>query len=393
MNDNQTTLPVTIWYGERGIVNSIVTHIASQQNPGKIVGKLLNAVQWADASKPVWISRIADMNLIVEIGLADFGNPDLMIVCRTKGDDQPYCVFVEAKAICYQFSMGNNSCGMSHGFNSTINGQISLKYRFANALGNPKSDENEIVEPEPLFVAYKEQLRDSSHKPRHLRKPEILQLLNDLGLVSINEDRCHYVALTWDDAKHAFFADPDVKKPENMPLVLDEAGKDVYESVKPRLGWLGYQNLEKALDLHTVDQYRQACVGMFSRSEPTQRDYNRLRAVAVMPEYDSDFLEDMFGRFREACGHNARFFHRQHKGSYSLGVAGMTLAKMIPEGELLFVGVRDNGRGNRDYTNFPVKKTVQGVPFSGIVLKPDIDSIDVDLYVEDVLRVFAEMAA
>ena len=108
MSNNRATLPVTIWYGERGIVNSIVTHVASQQNPGKTAGKLLDAVQWADSGKPVWMSQITDVNLIVEVGLADFGNPDLMIVCRTKGDDRPYCVFVEAKAICYQFSIGSN---------------------------------------------------------------------------------------------------------------------------------------------------------------------------------------------------------------------------------------------------------------------------------------------
>lgn len=256
MNHNEGTLPVTIWYGERGIVNSIVTHIASRDDPGVTAGKLLGAVHWADGGKPAWISEIADVNIVVEIGLADFGNPDLMLICRTKGDDQPYCVFVEAKAICYQFSMGNNSNGMSPGFNSTINGQISLKYRFAKALGNPISSKNEVVESEPMFAAYKQQLLDYSHKPRHLRKPEILRLLNDLGLMSLGEDRCYYVVLTWDDAKHAFFADSDVGK-DSLPLLLDEDGRDVYDTVKPRLGWLGYQNLGAVLGLDTSNEYKQ----------------------------------------------------------------------------------------------------------------------------------------
>ncbi len=229
--------------------------------------------------------------------------------------------------------MGSNSSGMSPGFNSTINGQISLKHRFAKALSNPISSKNEVVEPEPLFAAYRRQLRDYSHKPRHLRKPEILRIINDLGLMSLSEDRFHFVALTWDDARHAFFADADVGKTDNLPLLLDEAGNDVYDAAKPRLGWLGYRNLEKALDLQASDEYVQACCGMFSQSEPTQKDYARLRAAAVMPEYDNAFLEDVFGRFREACGQNARFFHKQHRTSYSLGVAGKTLAKMIPEGE------------------------------------------------------------
>lgn len=392
MSNNQRTLPVTIWYGERGIVNSIVTHIASRPNPGKTAGKLLDAVQWADAGKHAWTSQIAEVKLIVEISLADFGNPDLMLVCTVEGDDQPYCVFIEAKATCYQFSMGNNSSGMSPGFNSTINGQISLKYRFAKALCNPASGIEEVVEPESIFKKYKEQLRDYSQKPRHLRKPEILQLLNDLKLISLSEDRCHYVALTWDDAKHAFFADSDVKRPDNMPLLLDEYEKDVYDTVKPRLGWLGYKNLEEALDLHS-DEYKRACCGMFSNLEPTQKDYDRLRAVAGMPEYDKDFLDDLFGRFREACEQNAKFFHKRCRGSYSLGVAGKTLAKLIPEGDLLFVGVRDDGKKDHSHTNMQVEKTVQGVLFRGIVLKPDSDSIDKDLYMKDILHVFKEMTA
>ncbi len=392
MQGRGPALPTTIWYGERGIVNSIVNHVSGQEDAGETVARLLDAVAWADGGKPSWISRIAQVNLIVEIGLADFGNPDLVIVCRTTGDQRPHCVFLEAKAICYQFSMGSNSSGMSPGFNSSINGQLSLKYRFAKALANSLSTKDEIVEPEALFAAYKEQLRDYSHKPRHLRKPEILQILSYLGLMSLPEERFCYVALTWDDAEHAFFADSDVAKADGLPLLLDEAGKDIYDVMKPRIGWLGYANLEEALGLRANGEYAQACSGMFARSAPTHKDYGRLRAAAAMPEYDSAFLEELFGRFREACGQHTKFFWKQHTGSYSLGIAGKTLAKLMPEGDLVFVGVRDDCGSGLGRTELPVEKTVQSVCFRGVVLKPDSDYIDLDLYLQRLLAVFSEMS-
>jgi hypothetical protein len=384
--------PSVFWYGERGIVNSIVTHIDRQPDPAKAVLKMLGAVEWGGGAKPAWVPRISNAKLMVEIGLADFGNPDLIIVCRIEGDERPCCVFVEAKAICYQFSMGSNSSGMSPGFNSTINGQISLKYRFAKALGNPESSTNEIIEPESIFGAYKKRLRDYSQKPRHLRKPEVLQLLDALGLMSLPEDRCCYVALTWDDPDHAFLIDARVQA-DNLPLLLDENCKEAFDNVKPRLGWLGYQNLEKALDLYSNAEYIQACKSMFPRSEPTDEDYVRLSRAAGMPEYDEEFLADLFGRFRDACGQDGRFFHKQYRGSYSLGVNNRTLAKLIPEGDLVFVGVRHSGNDDDIDTGFPVEKTVQDVVFRGTLFSPEIDSVDLDLYMRDILRLFAEMAA
>ena len=391
MNSHHQVLPTTIWYGERGIVNSTVAHISRQPDAGRAAGRLLDAVQWANAGKPDWIARIDRANLVVEIGLADFGNPDLMVVCRAEGDDKPYCVFIEAKAKCYQFSTGSNSGGMSPGFNSTINGQISLKYRFATALANPDSNETEIVEPEPIYRAYKEQLRDYSRNPRHLKKPEILQMFGDLGLISLPETRCYYVALTWDDPTHAFTTDPHLTA-DNLPRFLSEDGGDVYESAKPRLGWLGYQNLERALGLSNSAEYRQACRGMFSQSEPTPADYERLSRRSGLPEYDEDFLQDIFTRFRQACGQSKKFFHRQNTGSYSL-VVRKTLAKMIPEGDYIFVGVRDDIQTDSGFPSFPRAKTVGSVTFHGTYLKPDCESIDMDSHMEGILRVFSEMAA
>jgi hypothetical protein len=48
-------LPELIWYGERGIINSVVTHM-QQSTAGFVVEvkKLINAIQWADGSSAVF---------------------------------------------------------------------------------------------------------------------------------------------------------------------------------------------------------------------------------------------------------------------------------------------------------------------------------------------------
>ena len=389
MSSSQKT-PVTIWYGERGIVNSIVTYIASQNDPAKTTSKLLDAVLWADGGKPAWISQITDVNLVVEISLSAFGNPDLLIVCSIKDEALPYCIFIEAKATCYQFSMGDNAKGMSPGFNSTINGQISLKYRFACALKSVKRDDIEIVESDSLYKAYKKELNDYNPIPRHLKKPEMLKLLTNIGLLPLDEERCYYIALTWDNEDHAFFRNADVKFPDNYPLFLDNDGECGYKTMKSRLGWLGYRNLEKSMNIRSSDEYLQACSGMFSTPEPSEDDYTRLSKSGPLPVYDKDFLDYLFGSFKDAYGKNKGFKIKNCKGSYSISINDYVLAKIKPKGEFVFVGVRISSKININGLTLPNSNVVG--QFSGTYLKPDIDSVDLNLYMKDILMVFAKLA-
>jgi hypothetical protein len=49
------------------------------------LSRLLSAVEWASGSPAPWTAEIREASVYVEVGLADFGNPDLIIVC-TGGD-------------------------------------------------------------------------------------------------------------------------------------------------------------------------------------------------------------------------------------------------------------------------------------------------------------------
>jgi len=276
------------WYGERGIVNALVTHVAAAPDFHAEVKKLLSAVVWADGGTPPWIANIIRVRVIVEISLADFGNPDLMIVCDVR-TVHPYLVFVEAKAKPYEFSCAPNRNNRDAGFSSTINGQLALKYRFARALEASKADWNEIAEPEELHTRYGERRR------RHLVKGEVRDVLAAYGLIGIPEERCYYVAFTWDDGPTRVFDAPI----ETRPSFQANDGRPLLGTMADRYGWLGYGNLEEHLKLGA--EYRNACHGMFSQPVPTQGDYAKWKTTPELGPEDATLVEQIVASLREVC--------------------------------------------------------------------------------------------
>ena len=101
-------LPNVFWYGERGIINAVVAHINTSGNFIGSIRSLLKEICWGTGHPPFWINELSDAHLIVEVGLADFGDPDLLIVCRTTSETI-YIVFLEAKAQSYTDSMQRTS--------------------------------------------------------------------------------------------------------------------------------------------------------------------------------------------------------------------------------------------------------------------------------------------
>ena len=77
-------IPNIQWYGERGIVNAVVTFISHGDHEGRLerLKKFLKAIKWGNNNEQSWICEILDFKIVVELGLADFGNPDLIIVCK-----------------------------------------------------------------------------------------------------------------------------------------------------------------------------------------------------------------------------------------------------------------------------------------------------------------------
>lgn len=230
-------------YGERGVVESIVLGIIEKSG----TKQFLKAIRWSNSSKPEWIDDVQNTTWIVEIGLGQFGDPDLILVCRTR-EGNTYYLFVEAKVNRYVDSSLPNSGGMIRGFNSRINGQLSLKYRFCKALEVWDGDIYRIVEPPELFEAYKKALKDTMKMPRRLSKHSILRYVlkqNDFHQATI--DNCYFVALTWDREPGPFkdtSLDPDL-----LPLFLSKAGINQWSVLKKNVGWIGYGVIHRELDL------------------------------------------------------------------------------------------------------------------------------------------------
>ena len=371
-------IPNIQWYGERGIVNAVVTFISHGDHEGRLerLKKFLKAIKWGNNNEQSWICEILDFKIVVELGLADFGNPDLIIVCKDK-DNSRYCIFIEAKVGQYKKSMHSNAKGMENGgFNSSINGQLSLKYRFATALKKDKEDgEQGLSEPKCIYDFYKDKLNDKRRSgPRKIIKPEIIQtILEPLGLKGIDIESCYFVAWTWDNDHHIFFKDTKVKENNGMPLFDDTAS----DEIEMRLGWLGYKNLEKYLNLDHSNEYMAARKTMIDSSEPSDNnEYYEAKQVTLekLDEFDGDIRklsEGIVAVFEGSAG----FKTITQKKSYSIRYGNKVVAKIIPQENGIFVGVRSDfddvtwEKISGDEHEYSVIKT-SGVYFKGINIDP-----------------------
>lgn len=339
---NNENLSQVYWYGERGIMNAIITHLTRDGDATDRIKIFLSAVSWADGQVPAWIETIRSVTLIVEVGLADFGDPDLLIVCRTPSATK--LVFVEAKVVSYIDSMQSTALsagarwGMTQiGFNSSINGQLSLKYRFAKALSRWDGNAPAIAESSAAFNAYKSRLNDSDVKApgRTLAKPSILnRIFKPLRLSGIGEENCCYIALTWDTESNVFFSSGEVPS-DCLPVFLNESGVDVFQTAMSRVGWIGFKRLSDALGLLNSSEYVTALSTMLDALEPTTSYYAemRRRRWSTFPQHIVDLASEIANDF---AGRAQRW-----EGSYSLlDENKQTIAKIIPNQSSVFVGIR-----------------------------------------------------
>jgi hypothetical protein len=371
------SIPNVFWYGERGIINAVVAHLSTSGDFVGVVRNLLTATRWGNGNQPTWIEDLSDAHLIVEVGLADFGDPDLLIACRT-GSGSTYLIFLEAKAQSYTDSMQKTSVlragkwGMEQdGFNSSINGQLTLKYRFANALSLWDGRAAVISESRSLFEAYRVRLNDSPKKSpgRSLAKPSILSgIFGRLGLAGLPEENCHYVALTWDCESKAFFNFPDVS--EYLPVFLGDGGEERFSTMLDRIGWIGYKQLEDALGLSNAPEYMAAFTTMLDSPEPALSFYAEKRR-GRWETFPSEIIR--LGEDLAIALGTVRV--QRVAGSFSMkDENNETVGKVIPHKDFVFIGVREeykplsDVRGQIDQARLQ-KRRVRTVNFIGMNVK------------------------
>jgi len=396
-------IPTIQWYGERGIVNAIVTHIGRQSTEDarlSAIKSFLGAIIWAKGKGPDWIDSISDFKMVVELGLSQFGDPDLIIICKTKknGEDKTYCFFVEAKAVPYRKSKMSNKEGMGkgkYGFNSSINGQLSLKYRFAIALNNwdenvcEENNRKSLSEPKEMGSLYKEELKDNIDRRKIAKKKILDNILEPLGLNNLDAENFYFVAWTWDNDEHIFFKDKEVWNSNGFPLFL----KTDPSKMEMRLGWLGYKNLEERLELESSKEYMAARITMKDNNEPDKdneyytADKVSLQKWKVFNDNIASLSDNIYAEFEK----DKEVTTEKLDGSYSIKYNGRTVAKIIPQHEYTFVGFR---LGLDDIvwpkTSYDEHESavinIHGVFFKGIKFFPNKANIEkVKIFINDCL--------
>ena len=236
------------WYGERGIVNALVTLIDSSPDRIEYTKSLLSCIQWGRSNRVAWVNDIVDVDFIVEIGLFSFGDPDLILVCTTSQQEQ-HVVFVEAKAISYWESVeqGGPSC---------IHRQLTLKYRFARSLCNwDRNVTRPIVETTKEHAAYFPSADDApfietNRWPRKIAKRSVLEILARVITKPVKASQVYFVAWTWDI--EPFWTRPDFLTSVGRPLFLDNEGIEVLDNYLERVGWLGYHAIADCSNLQEL---------------------------------------------------------------------------------------------------------------------------------------------
>ncbi|PQO30758.1 hypothetical protein C5Y96_14970 [Blastopirellula marina] len=325
-------MPVKVsWYGERGIVNAVVAGLINAEVAGVIA--FLNQVEWG--GEPPHLEEITSVELIVEIGCGEFGDPDLIIICKS-GEEVRLVTFVEAKVISYEVSAGSNQLGMRvKGYNSTINGQLSLKYRLAIALSQWNNPDDDLRESKEIYDAYhrpgaRSGLGDTMQRARHLKKPTVLQMLHNAGLAQLPLEKFRFVAWTWDH--QAFFCQNDFHDSDHRPLFLDQKGEEQWNNTRSLLGWIGFQQIAGLAPFIEPlgEEFHRAFATMRDTLQPAPiviDDFEPIKTYNIK-QNSSQSTIDQLQTLEELA--EEYFSVIRGNGSYSITYAGKVILKLVP---------------------------------------------------------------
>jgi hypothetical protein len=355
-----------VWYGERGIINALVVALQAQGTHGW--SKLLRAVQWAHGEAHAWLSDLERVVALVEVGFAQFGDPDLILILH--GKDWRRVVFVEAKVVPYASSAMSNREGMRQkGFNSSINGQLALRYRLAHALAGSGRDTS-LIEPTELHQAYVHALGDAAWYPRRLQKPEVRRILRDHGLLDLKLLDFYFVALTW-DAKPFF--EHDLEYENTRPRLLRLDGQCAWDEMRSQLGWLGYERIDNAIDLGA--SYRSALATMKNSKTPTVSSTVdsgpnlATKGLTLFSKPIQDLVSELEVRARDAGFGKVE----KKEGSVSVTLGNKVRLKLVPDGlggvEVMRLGIAAIEEPRTWCEEEPLElRTIKGQPFWFVTL-------------------------
>jgi hypothetical protein len=265
------------FYGERGLVNGLFLDLREARR----ILDFLRKIQFAHREPP-HLDPETEVLVIVEAGFAEFGCPDAILVARAP-DQKRLVFFVEAKAGRYE-EEAQDYRQRDPGFNSTINGQFSLRYRLSHAL-RVFGDDSRLIEPKALATAYGEPKRRQLSKPgnlKHIVRPHLTGA-SDYFFVALTDDKTN----VWPAIEN--------KKQELLPFLADESAPattawtlehNTWCRHRANFGWIGFDGLNGLGDMEGITRrcwYPRLCSSPTVSSTRTGR-VRRVRA----PDYAYD---------------------------------------------------------------------------------------------------------
>ena len=333
-----------ILYGERGIVNALVLDI---HNDIRLTRQVLEAIKLGDGRGLEWVDKVKEVDFWIEPSFGQFGNPDLIAICRTN-ENEKYVVFFEAKTVRYEDSAVPLSAQYFQGINSRVNAQLTLKYRFVQALTQGGNAGGVIKESPNMTHAYTQLHMDDKQKShRQLANSYIVSCCSE---ILQNCKGYYYVALTADEID----ASIDRFLPELLPAVFDKNANDIWDIEKSKFGILTYGQVEKILPTHGMFATTKKVVIPDFKPASVALDVQRLRTKnwkefsAATKELGSILHRLIMDTAIELYGANQQIIkHYKYAGSDSYkGPGGNTVIKIIPyktqNGESIFITVKDS---------------------------------------------------
>lgn len=315
----------TTFYGERGLVNSIILDMGTDIEKQK---QFLKTIKFTDDYQPTWIADIVKIDYIVEPSFSQFGNPNLIIIAEEKFMER-HVIFIEAKVCSYDDASEKLNVKLMpnsyKGVDSKLNIQLALMYRFSKAYHH--IEENGFLEDVNTAAKL------YHDEPRSLKKPSVIKLCREK--FGFNPEFL-YVALTNDPA--------DIKPFKNKNF-LPAIGVNAWRSEKKSFGLISYAMLEenKIIDkengYYTIAKkdflHLPADIGTSSK-DPTVK-------TIVMDQWDPVLrlnLEEFILSLSDKLTTGKVIIFN---GSYSVKAEdGRTLVKLFVDKEKIYIALRND---------------------------------------------------
>ena len=358
--------------GERGLVNSIILDMGSDLEKHK---NFLSAIKFNDEKKLSWISNIEKIpHYIIEPSLAQFGNPDLIVVAEEK-DGTRHVIFIEAKLCAYDDASEdiiiNEQLPNTYKNASKVNIQLAFKYRFAETY-TFNFTSHYIEEDKTSEIKYKDKLRS----------------LKDSSAISLCRQyfiRCKdfmFVGLTNDKS--------DVS-PYNNPSFLPAIGKAEWQKNREKFGILSYQMLEDADVVNkNSGYYKSAVVRLLALpadigSSCCDKHISTINMDKWTAEQQTA-LGQLYEKLKQEISGGEVI---KLEGSYSIKVDNRTIVKFYADGKKIYIALRNDNLPVQFKNCTKVKIGVGQNPKSFALIYEGSENIGDDII--QVVKEFVEM--